>query len=124
MDQTIKRITGSRLMLESHLQEAEPFHGAIKRQVMASVVHYSTKIEGNRLTREQVEAIIAGEAIEAPEKDKVEATNYLQAMRWAQTRAVDPEWRMTHETVLTLHFLVSQNLGSDYEPLGRYRERQ
>ena len=91
---------------------------------MASVVHYSTKIEGNRLSREQVEAIIAGEAIEAPEKDKVEATNYLQAMKWCQARATDPDWRMSHETILTMHFLIGQNLEEDYAPLGRYRERQ
>jgi Fic family protein len=124
MTDAIERIHRSKDLLELHLDEAEPFHGAIRRQVMASVVHYSTKIEGNRLTREQVEAIIAGDAIEAPEKDRVEATNYFQAMKWAQTRAADPDWRMTHETILTLHFLIGQNLGEDYQPLGRYRQRQ
>lgn len=124
MAAALERIRSARALLESHLEEAEPFHGAIRRQIMASVVHYSTKIEGNRLSREQVEAIIAGEAIEAPEKDKVEATNYLQAMKWCQARATDPDWRMSHETILTLHFLVGQNLGEDYAPLGRYRERQ
>lgn len=124
MADALERIRRSRQLLEDHLEQAEPFHGALRRQVMASVVHYSTKIEGNKLTREQVEAIIAGEAVEAPEKDRVEAIDYFQAMRWAQTRALDPEWRMSHETILTLHFLVGQNLGRDYTPLGRYRERQ
>jgi len=91
---------------------------------MASVVHYSTKIEGNRLTREQVEAIIAGESIEAPEKDKIEAQNYHQAMQWCRARADDADWKLTHETILTLHFMIGQNLGADYEPLGKYRQAQ
>jgi Fic family protein len=58
---------------------------------MAAVVHYSTAIEGNILTRDQVESIIAGEATEAPERDRVEALNYYRAMRWAQSRSQDPD---------------------------------
>ena len=96
----------------------------IRRQVMAAVVHYSTAIEGNILTRDQVESIIAGEAIEVPEKDRTEALNYYRAMRWAQTRSQDPGWRLTHETILTLHFMVGTDLGGDYEPLGQYRHGQ
>jgi Fic family protein len=124
MTDSLRRIGACRELLERHLSELEPWHGAIRKQVMASVVHYSTKIEGNRLTREQVESIIAGEVIEAPEKDKTEAINYLRAMQWAQTRADEPNWRLSHESITTLHFLVGQNLGDDYAPLGKYREAQ
>lgn len=88
---------------------------------LAAAVHYSTAIEGNVLTRDQVESIIAGEAIEAPQKDRTEALNYYRAMRWAQTRSQDPGWWLTNETVLTLHFMVGADLGNDYEPLGQYR---
>lgn len=124
MTQALERIAACRDLLETHLSDAEPWHGAIRRQVMASVVHYSTKIEGNKLTREQVESVIAGETIEAPEKDKTEAINYLRAMQWAQTRAEDPTWRLSHESITTLHFLIGQHLGGDYAPLGKYREDQ
>src|SRR5262249_30817312 len=114
MKDSLERIAACRDLLEQHLTDAEPWQGAIRKQVMASVVHYSTKIEGNKLTREQVESVIAGEMIEAPEKDKTEAVNYLRAMQWAQTRADDPAWQLTHDTITTLHFLVGQNLGPDY----------
>lgn len=117
-------ITAARTLLESHLEEPEDWHGVIRRQVMAAVVHYSTAIEGNILTRDQVESIIAGEAIEVPEKDRTEALNYYRAMRWAQTRSQDPSWRLSHETILTLHFMVGTDLGRDYEPLGQYRHGQ
>lgn len=117
-------ISESRALLEAHLKEPEDWHGVIKRQVMAAVVHYSTAIEGNILTRDQVESIIAGEAIEVPEKDRIEALNYYHAMRWAQTRSQDPDWHLSHETILTLHFMVGTDLGGDYEPLGQYRPGQ
>lgn len=124
----IRRLTASieeaRGRLDRYLANPEEWHGVIRRQVMASVVHYSTMIEGNRLTRDQVEAIIAGDSIEAPHKDRVEAQNYYQAMEWSRTCAQDPSWKLTHESILTLHFLIGQKLGADYEPLGRYREGQ
>jgi len=117
-------ITRGREMLEAHLSAPEEWHGVMRRQVMAAVVHYSTAIEGNILTRDQVESIIAGEAIEVPEKDRTEALNYYRAMRWAQTRSRDPGWRVSHETILTLHFMVGTDLGAEYEPLGQYRHGQ
>lgn len=120
----LERIKEARQLLESHLSEPEEWHGVIRRQVMAAVVHYSTAIEGNILTRDQVEAIIAGEAIEVPQKDRTEALNYYRAMRWAQTRSQDPGWRVSHETILTLHFMVGTDLGGDYAPLGQYRHGQ
>jgi Fic family protein len=124
MSQHLAAIRSARALLEAHLDEPEDWHGVIRRQVMAAVVHYSTAIEGNILTRDQVESIIAGEAIEVPEKDRVEALNYYRAMRWAQTRSQDPGWRLTHETILTMHFMAGTDLGSDYEPLGQYRHGQ
>lgn len=124
MVESLKATRAARALLEAHLDEPEAWHGVIRRQVMAAVVHYSTAIEGNILTRDQVESIIAGEAIEVPEKDRTEALNYYRAMRWSQTRSQDPGWRLSHETILTLHFMVGTDLGSDYEPLGQYRQGQ
>lgn len=120
----IERVENARGLLERHLDAPEEWHGVIRRQVLAAVVHYSTAIEGNILSRDQVESIIAGEAVEAPQKDRTEALNYYRAMRWAQTRSQDPGWRLTNETVLTLHFMVGTDLGNDYEPLGQYRPGQ
>ena len=124
MEGALDNITSARKLLEDHLDGPEEWHGVIRRQVLAAVVHYSTAIEGNILTRDQVESIIAGEAIEVPEKDRTEALNYYRATRWAQTRSQDPEWRLTHETILTLHFMVGTDLGPNYEPLGQYRHAQ
>ncbi len=124
MAQALENIARARAVLEEHLRRPEDWHGVIRRQVEAAVVHYSTAIEGNILTRDQVESIIAGEAIEVPEKDRIEAQNYYRAMKWAQTRSLDPDWRMTHETILTLHFMIGTDLGNDYEPLGQYRQAQ
>jgi Fic family protein len=124
MTNALRKISEARTLLEKHLEHPEEWHGVIRRQVLASVVHYSTAIEGNILSRDQVESIIAGESIEVPEKDRVEAVNYLRAMRWAQTRSQDPEWRLSRESILTLHFMVGEGLGVDYEPLGQVRHHQ
>ena len=63
MQSALEQIANARALLEQHLSQPEDWHGVIRRQVMAAVVHYSTAIEGNVLTRDQVESIIAGEAI-------------------------------------------------------------
>jgi Fic family protein len=124
MAECLASIDKARQLLESHLVGPELWHGVIRRQVMAAVVHYSTAIEGNVLTRDQVESIIAGETIEVPEKDRTEALNYYKAMRWSQSRAQDAEWQLSSESILTLQFMVGSDLGGSYEPLGRYREGQ
>ena len=113
-----------RALLEQHLSEPEDWHGVIRRQVMAAVVHYSTAIEGNVLHHAPGRVDNCGRGDQVPQKDRTEALNYFRAMRWAQTRSQDPSWRMTHETILTLHFMVGTELGADYEPLGQYRHGQ
>jgi hypothetical protein len=80
MARCLDAIRSARALLAAHLDQPEDWHGVIRHQVMAAVVHYSTAIEGNILTRDQVESIIAGEAIEVPEKDRVEALTTARAM--------------------------------------------
>jgi Fic family protein len=117
-------IDRERDILDGYLESPEDWHGAIRRQVFADTVHYSTKIEGNRLDHEQVEAIIAGDSLNVPDKDRVEVENYIKAMEWARTRSADPDWQLDNEVFYTLHFLIGNQLGGDYAPLGAYRQRQ
>jgi hypothetical protein len=124
MRASIRAIQSTRDQLEVYLNEPEQWHGVIRRQAWAGVVHYSTAIEGNVLTQEQVEAVIAGEAVAAPDKDKIEAVNYHEAMKWARTQALNPDWRISASTFCTLQFFIGKNLGDEYEPLGRLRIAQ
>ena len=90
---------------------------------MAQSVHYSTRIEGNTLTLEQVRSVLAGRAVTAPADQIREVENYRDAISFVQSAATGREFAITEETIRTIHFLVTKNLAASYAP-GRYRTEQ
>jgi len=68
--------------------------------------HYSTQIEGNRLTQAQVEGIlIRGERIRQRQRDEKEVKGYYAALDHAESYAADHE-TITENYVRKLHALV------------------
>lgn len=104
-----------------HYQDApDAYMGELRRHAIALSVHYSTRIEGNTLTLEQVESLLRGRQIAAPVSQQQEALNYREAMQYAQVVANAASPRITEETVKTIHFLVTKSLPGGYNP-GQYR---
>ena len=99
----------------------DPQMAQFRRHVLAQSVHYSTRIEGNTLSLNQVEDLVSGKPVNAPEQQAREAQNCKEALDYAATFALDGG-DVTEETIRTLHFLVSKGLNG-YNP-GRYRVRQ
>ena len=110
----------ARETLDEYQDAPDSYIGELRRHAIALSVHYSTRIEGNTLTLEQVESLLRGRQIAAPVSQQQEALNYREAMEYAQVVANAASPRITEETVKTIHFLVTKSLPGGYNP-GQYR---
>jgi Fic family protein len=67
-------------------------------------VHYSTQIEGNRLTQEEAAQVIKGaEHFAGRQRDEGEIKGYYVALEWLESNVKSP---LTEETIKTIHSLV------------------
>lgn len=79
----------------------------LRYSAQLAATHYSTQIEGNRLTQAQVEHVLAGAHFPGRERDEAEVRNYYKALEYVETLAlgqglVDEEIvRRTHALVMT-----------------------
>ncbi len=110
----------ARETLDRYQDAPDAYMGELRRHAIALSVHYSTRIEGNTLTLEQVESLLRGRQIAAPISQQQEALNYREAMQYTQVVANAAAPRITEETIKTIHFLVTKSLPGGYNP-GQYR---
>jgi Fic family protein len=68
--------------------------------------HYSTQIEGNRLTQEQVEDVLDGGTFPNRERDEREVKNYYQALYFLDTLIKRKAGLLAEKDIQTLHGLV------------------
>ncbi len=68
--------------------------------------HYSTQIEGNRLTQQQVEEVIQGGTFPNRERDETEVKNYFQALDFLDTFINTVTTHIREQDIQTLHGLV------------------
>ena len=116
----LEELQRARETLDEYQDYPGAYMGELRRHAIALSVHYSTRIEGNTLTLEQVESLLRGRQIAAPVSQQQEALNYREAMQYAQVVANAASPRITEETVKTIHFLVTKSLPGGYNP-GQYR---
>ena len=64
----------------SSLPVTVPVLTSLRESARLLSIHYSTQIEGNRLTQEQVEDVIHGGTFPNRERDEREVKNYYQAL--------------------------------------------
>jgi len=86
--------------------EAELRHRARLRST-----HYSTRIEGNRLTLAEAEEAISGREIEGRERDVAEVRNYWTALLRVEEWATEKK-PLSEELIRRLHALVTKGSGS------------
>ena len=82
--------------------------------------HYSTQIEGNRLTQEQVEEVIQGGTFPNRERDEREVKNYYKALDYLDVLIKTDNNDIREQDIQILHGLVME--GQD-KPT-RYRDGQ
>ena len=69
----------------SSLPITVPVLTSLRESARLISTHYSTQIEGNRLTQEQVEDVIHGGTFPNRERDEREVKNYYQALDFLDT---------------------------------------
>ncbi|MGH3268203.1 MAG: Fic family protein [Trebonia sp.] len=91
----------------------------LRHSAQLAATHYSTQIEGNRLTRAQVEHVLAGAHFPGRERDEAEVRDYYKALEFVE--ALAPEGGLIGEdAVRRIHSLVMTGKAA-LEP---YREGQ
>lgn len=88
---------------------------SLKETARLATTHFSTQIEGNRLTQEQVGAVIGGARFPGRERDEEEARNYYRALEAVESMAARSGGgvgarggggTLTEESIRTIHGLV------------------
>ena len=90
----------------SSLPVTVPVLTSLRESARLISTHYSTQIEGNRLTQEQVEDVIHGGTFPNRERDEREVKNYYQALDFLDTLIKRKASLIAEKDIQTLHGLV------------------
>ena len=101
----------------------EEYTGGLRRHALAESVHYSTAIEGNTLTLQQVKTLIEGGTVRAPRHQVQEAENYREAVAYVQSLVMVSGAAASEDVVRAIHYLISKSLPGAYAA-GQYRTEQ
>lgn len=96
-----------------------------RKEAMERTVHHGTHIEGNPLTQEEVQDVLAGEEVIARDRDIQEILNYRNVLKLIDEIATKPDksYGVNIETILELHRLVTDKILPE-ESSGKFRVRQ
>lgn len=78
---------------------------SLRETARLMATHYSTQIEGNRLTQAQVKEAVGGAKFPGRERDEAEVRNYYHAMKEVERLATESE-PLTERMVQRIHGLV------------------
>ncbi len=92
----------------SSLPITVPLLTSLRKSARLISTHYSTQIEGNRLTQEQVEDVLHGGTFPNRERDEREVKNYYQALDYLDELIKAKTQRIDECDIQTLHGLVME----------------
>lgn len=84
---------------------------SLRQTARLLATHYSTMIEGNRLTQAEVGQVLDGRQFPGRERDADEVRNYYRALEFMETRAAQPG-PVDETDVQRLHGLVMRGIDS------------
>lgn len=91
----------------------------LRFRATVEAVHSSTSIEGNPLNQQQVQKVLHGETISAPDYAIKEVLNYKKALDWLNGKDASDVF-LTVEDILHMHSLVMGKL-LPKEKVGKFR---
>lgn len=93
----------------------------LRREAIVQSAHSSTRIEGNRLSLDQVSNLAVGREVMATRKDKQEVLNYLRVLenldKLARGKAI------TEKDTLNIHRMLTEDTLENSSDCGAYRNR-
>src|SRR3989338_2378948 len=95
---------------------------SFRKEASTKATHYSTKIEGNRLTLKQTKELLMGKDVIAREIDKREVMNYYNCLEWIGKAAISKD-PISEKTIKELHGMIQKGIVKG-KLLGGYRESQ
>lgn len=96
--------------------------GFLQQEASVKMSHYSTKIEGNRLTLRQTKDLINGKEIIAREVDKREVMNYYNCLEWIYNSA-QLNRRISEKDIKEMHAIIQKGIVKG-KLRGQYRQAQ
>lgn len=81
---------------------------SLRESARLTATHYSTQIEGNRLTEEQVGEVLRGGAFPNRERDEQEVKNYYLALEYLDGLISAGAVEIAEADIMTLHCLVME----------------
>lgn len=96
-----------------------------RKEALERTVHHGTHIEGNPLTKEEVQDVLSGEDVVARDRDIQEILNYRNVLKFIDQNVAElgRAYYLTIETILEIHKLVVEKILSP-ELTGQFRVRQ
>ncbi len=94
----------------------------IKRETLAKTAHYSTKIEGNPLTLEQVKSLLDGREIIAKKRAINEVQNYIETIENIEN--YQSKGRIHLDLLLKMHQGITKGVLENTLACGKLREVQ
>jgi len=94
---------------------------SLRREAIIRSAHSSTRIEGNRLSLEQVSNLASGREITAQRKDKQEVLNYLHTLE--NIGKLVGSGIIKEKDILKIHRNVTKNTLEDPADCGVYRKK-
>ncbi len=93
---------------------------SLRESARLTQTHYSTQIEGNRLTREQVKEVAKGGTFPNRNRDETEVKNYFIALDYVDALIQQQATELTVEMIQTIHGCVMNGKAKPTE----YRDGQ
>ncbi|OGP02671.1 MAG: hypothetical protein A2Z91_01540 [Deltaproteobacteria bacterium GWA2_38_16] len=93
-----------------------------RQEASFKMAHYSTKIEGNRLTLKQTKELLTGKDIIARQIDKLEVRNYYHCLEWIY-RMCHSRVPFSEQWIKVIHGLIQKDI-VEGKLRGQYREAQ
>lgn len=100
-----------------------PWETELRRTALINTVHYSTKVEGNTLSREGVERLLAGHRTTGTEKDKQEVLNLQRVMDFVYEIAFDSSIAVSEPVIKQMNTFILRDVPGEKSP-GSYRTGQ
>ena len=94
---------------------------ALRKEAIIHSAHSSTRIEGNRLSLEQVTDLAMGREVMATKKDKQEVLNYLNVLEKLNNLFEDTS--LKEKDILKIHQMVTKGTLENSTDCGVYRNR-
>src|SRR3989338_438653 len=99
-----------------------PLEQEFRKDAFEKMTHYSTKIEGNRLTLKQTKELIAGKNVIAREIDKREVMNYYDCLEWIYKASLSKK-PVSERDIKRIHSFIQKGILKG-KLRGEYREAQ